>query len=625
MTTTDNVILPQMTTAENTWSFETFAAGLANGRIPDDWKTITQFVVHADCASVEWEPISSALHERAEAGDAIAQVYVGLMCRYGKGCGSNTAEALRWFEKSAAQNCAWGCFYVGVCLYHDLDANEQNREAAALPWFVKAADQDNVFAMTYLGAYYSFGYGGVGKDKKRALALYRVAAAAGEPDAQYRLAVFHCRGLAGLPKDERLAFEWFLKSAQQDHELAMFNVGLHYVMYRQGHSTEENDREARPWFEKSALCNVVGAQHAMGVFYEEGRGGCVKDFSVAYSWYEKAANRNHSPAEFTLGRIHSDGLHVPQDDLIAVQWFMRCIEHSQSYKPSAYVGLAYYYVGLFHEQGRGGLEKDEALAMYMFERGAHVSNVSCTYKLAKCYEAPGEVHDALQAAKLYSRCMDFYSFSSYRHAVRSHLRRLLTNELIPALSPVEQIAWCMRANICIGDDPNRSAACVALLHLLLLRAAGMTRVLRTLPTSPLYGRSLCKELFITNILAPACVYYNADANMTIAPPMDALRRAYELGMDRALLQNRVMTRAVWTNYLLDAESALIVVATLCTSEKCVQFGNELECDGDISSPCYARFFDCDASHIHEVRTPFSKRRRGEQARAVAKRIHSSQS
>jgi len=63
------------------------------------------------------EPYSPELVERAEAGDAKAQI--GLAQCYGSGAGvaKDEKEAVKWYTKSAEQGNANAQFNLGVCYY----------------------------------------------------------------------------------------------------------------------------------------------------------------------------------------------------------------------------------------------------------------------------------------------------------------------------------------------------------------------------------------------------------------------------------------------------------------------------------------------------------------------------
>jgi len=58
-----------------------------------------------------------------------------------------------------------------------------------------------------------------------------------------------------------------------------------------GLGLQQNDAEAVKWFRKAANQGLCGAQHSLGIMYEEGR-GVPKDTYEALEWYRKAANQD---------------------------------------------------------------------------------------------------------------------------------------------------------------------------------------------------------------------------------------------------------------------------------------------------------------------------------------------
>jgi uncharacterized protein len=109
-----------------------------------------------------WRPL-------AEAGDAQAQVLIGMMYVRGNGVPQD-----------------YGIAYV---------------------WYRRAADQGWVDAQRQLAFMYSEGLG-VPKDWVMSAHWYRVAAEAGDPQAQYNLAAMYNNG-EGVPKDDVQAYMWF--------------------------------------------------------------------------------------------------------------------------------------------------------------------------------------------------------------------------------------------------------------------------------------------------------------------------------------------------------------------------------------------------------------------------------
>ena len=124
----------------------------------------------------------------------------------------NSAEALPWLQKAAAQGHIkakdlLGEYYEGIS-----DAPK------AFICYHKAAEQGYAVAQFNLGNSYYFG-DGIAKSRSTAVGWYRKAAEQGLAAAQFNLALCYAGGI-GIPRNERSAVEWYQKAARQGYALA---------------------------------------------------------------------------------------------------------------------------------------------------------------------------------------------------------------------------------------------------------------------------------------------------------------------------------------------------------------------------------------------------------------------
>ena len=86
----------------------------------------------------------------------------------------------------------------------------------------KAIESGQGFGLSYLGVAYDEGQG-VEKSVEKAVELFQKAAEKGDPFAQWKLGNLYLSGSASpiLPKDAKIAFQWFSKSAEQDNTLGI--------------------------------------------------------------------------------------------------------------------------------------------------------------------------------------------------------------------------------------------------------------------------------------------------------------------------------------------------------------------------------------------------------------------
>lgn len=118
------------------------------------------------------EPISE-LRAKAEAGDALAQFYLGIRYLDGQGVVKDEVESAKWFRKAAEQGFARAQHNLGVS-YASGQGVVKN-EVEAVKWYRKAAEQGIAEAQFNLGVFYATGRG-VAKDQVEAYAWFNLAA-----------------------------------------------------------------------------------------------------------------------------------------------------------------------------------------------------------------------------------------------------------------------------------------------------------------------------------------------------------------------------------------------------------------------------------------------------------------
>ncbi|GHV04947.1 hypothetical protein FACS189416_3990 [Bacteroidia bacterium] len=125
-------------------------------------------------------------------------------------------QALLLFSKAAEQGFALAQNYLGVMCKNGQGVHKD--ETAALEWFRKAALQGLDDAQFNLGLMYEYGQG-VALDLEQAVEWYRVAAEQGHINAQNNLGWMYEYG-QGVDVDIPKAIEWYRKAADQEDEYA---------------------------------------------------------------------------------------------------------------------------------------------------------------------------------------------------------------------------------------------------------------------------------------------------------------------------------------------------------------------------------------------------------------------
>ena len=179
--------------------------------------------------------------EKAEAGDAAVQWWLGASYQYGVGAEKNHRQALHWYRLAARQGSqpaqdmlqalsgqarerqleqhllehaeqgdAQAQYEVGRRFWNGDGVDQDHKQAA--DWFDRAARQGLAAAQCALGLCYERG-DGVEQDMWQAAAWYQWAAQQDDAEAQLRLSECYEKG-RGVPKDKEKAAEWLYKAAQ---------------------------------------------------------------------------------------------------------------------------------------------------------------------------------------------------------------------------------------------------------------------------------------------------------------------------------------------------------------------------------------------------------------------------
>jgi TPR repeat protein len=117
----------------------------------------------------------------------------------------------------------------------------------------------------------------------RASGLLSPLAEAGDPQAQYRMAIMAQNGL-GMHENHGMAFRFMKAAAEAGMDIAQHGLGF---MFLEGECTEQDPVQAAHWFRLAAEQGLVGSQTTLAMLYEEGR-GVEKDPEEARKWYRRA-------------------------------------------------------------------------------------------------------------------------------------------------------------------------------------------------------------------------------------------------------------------------------------------------------------------------------------------------
>ena len=94
----------------------------------------------------------------------------------------------------------------------------------------------------------------------------------------------------------------WIEQAKQGDALAQNYAGIQYYL---GFGTKRNYRQAKEWFQKSAIQGFADAQYNLGAMYENGE-YVEQDYTTAAMWYSLAIEQGNGHAEKRMQSILDD-------------------------------------------------------------------------------------------------------------------------------------------------------------------------------------------------------------------------------------------------------------------------------------------------------------------------------
>jgi len=188
----------------------------------------------------EREP-AAELIKRAEKGDAVARVKLGLI--------RSSTDAQLASEIQAAQ------------------------------WYQQATEQNNIASQHSLGLMFE---SGPSKDAAESFRWFKMAAERGHPVGQLKVGTYYAT-CTGTTKNSTEAAFWFRKSAEQENVGAQRNLGL---MLLNGTGIAKDVSQAARWLRKAADQADVTSQYTLGVLFNS---PATKNATDSAIWFRKAA------------------------------------------------------------------------------------------------------------------------------------------------------------------------------------------------------------------------------------------------------------------------------------------------------------------------------------------------
>lgn len=229
---------------------------------------------------------------------------------------------------------------------------------------------------------YLYGSDSTLQDFEKAYQKFLQEAEQGNPYASLELAKMYRDGFGTEPDLHQAewrfqnAYSGFVVLEEKSHDDKLqYRIGQ---MLHTGTGTSKDDEGAARYWEKSAKLGNINAQYALGTLWLETGSG---DSGQAVEWLTKAANAEHSAAQYVLGKLYQDGVYFNKDMDQAMKWFRSAAELGNEY--------AAYRMGCLLLLGEE-IPKDVEAAVKWLSLSAEKGNPYAQYRLGMLY-LKGEV------------------------------------------------------------------------------------------------------------------------------------------------------------------------------------------------------------------------------------------
>ena len=213
-------------------------------------------------------------------------------------------------------------------------------------------------------------------------------ALAGDADAMYFVGTSLAMGDNGFPKNEKQAFVWIKKAAEQENVDAQAALGL---LYYEGTGVEKSHEKAVELFRQAADKGQADAQALLGLFYQHGL-GVEKDYQKAAELYRKAVEKGNANAQAFLGFLYQEGIGVEKNYKEAVKFYQQAADKGNKH--------AQFRLGFLYQEGIG-VEQSYEKAAEFFQQAADKRHANAQNNLGIFYhEGKGVEQNYEKAAKL---------------------------------------------------------------------------------------------------------------------------------------------------------------------------------------------------------------------------------
>ena len=240
----------------------------------------------------------SAFEHALKLHDLDAQTALGIMYIQGHGVKQNDKKGIDYLKKSAKLGHAKGQYVLGSMYYLGIGVERDLK--LAHQWIKKSANQGYADAQYNLALMYEQGNGV--KNNPLLANKWRIEAAkSGNSDEQYRLGVAYEED-----EDYKQAYEWLIKSANQDHAKAQEKLAelLDQGVYLYRFGTHESDRRSADWYQKSYDNGNLSLSYKLASIYDS---ESIRDYKKAHKLYQQSITQGNLAAYLDIARHYELG------------------------------------------------------------------------------------------------------------------------------------------------------------------------------------------------------------------------------------------------------------------------------------------------------------------------------
>ena len=247
----------------------------------------------------------AAYGKAAGLGDSGAMAALGSRLLSGDEKIRDEAKGREWLKKAITAK-----EYSAYLALGDYEENVKKDLKAALAEYERGKDVGQIDCTLRTADFYIQGKG-VEKDAPRGFALLQKAAEAGNPAANFRLAV---ESLSAEKPDLLTGYKYLLAAANGNLVEAQNELGL---LYLSGKLAVADGAAGVAWLTRAAQGGYAQAQNNLATLFERGAAGVPQSLENAGQLYSLAANQGHGPATLALARLLNDGTGTKADPVKA--------------------------------------------------------------------------------------------------------------------------------------------------------------------------------------------------------------------------------------------------------------------------------------------------------------------